>query len=119
MDVVVIPVLPSPFDERTAERFVKRILRNKAIRRRRAAVGLVRNRVRARSRAADHLETATTGMDVPDVGEIRDRALYVEVASNGLGIFDLPTPRIETVQADWYPLLRYIETAGWRGSANE
>lgn len=115
-DVVVVPVLPSPFDERTTERFMKRILKNKAIRKRRVAVGLVRNRTRARSRAADRLEAAMARMDAPGVGEIRDRALYVDLAANGLGVFDLPTPRIETVQADWRPLLRYVETAGWEAA---
>ena len=115
-DVVIVPVLPSPFDERTTERFVKRVLRNKAVRKRRVAVGLVHNRVRARSRAADRLETATARMDAPAVGEIRDRALYVDLAADGLGVFDLSAPRAEAVQAEWHPLLRYVETAGWEAA---
>lgn len=114
-DVVIVPILPSPFDERTASRFVRRILRNKAIRKRNTPVGIVRNRVRVRTRAADHLETVTARLDAPDIGEIRDRTLYMDVASKGLGIFDLPPSRIQALQSDWYPLIRFIETAGWRG----
>lgn len=117
-DVVLVPILPSPFDERTTSRFVKRIQKIKAIRKNRVAIGIVRNRVRARSRAADHLEMVTAQLGAPDVGEIHDRALYMEVASNGLGVFDLPAPRFEAIQSDWYPLLRYVETVGWQGQAS-
>ena len=94
---------------------MKRILGIKTVRKHRVAIGIVRNRVRTRSRSADHLETVTAELGIPDIGEIRDRALYTEVASTGLGIFDLPTPRIEAIQSDWYPLIRYVETAGWQG----
>ena len=104
-------------NERTASRFVKRIMRNKAIRKRNMPVGIVRNRVRVRTRAADHLETVTARLDAPAIGEIRDRTLYMDVASKGLGIFDLPPSRIQALQSDWYPLIRFIETAGWRGRA--
>jgi chromosome partitioning protein len=72
----------------------------------------VRNRVRVRSRAADHLETFAARLEAPDIGGIRDRAIYMEVASKGLGIFDLPPSRIETIQSDWYPLIHFIEATG-------
>lgn len=114
-DVVIVPTLPSPFDEQAAARFVKAVSGLRAVRKKRTAVGIVRNRVRARSRAANHLQDFTAGLGVPDIGEIRDRALYVELVSNGLGVFDLPVPRIESVKSDWYPLLKYVEAAGWRG----
>lgn len=109
-DVVIVPILPSPFDERVASRFVKRILRSKVIRKKGAPVGIVRNRVRVRTRAADHLEAVAARLEAPDIGAIRDRTLYMEVASKGLGVFDLSPSRIATIQSDWYPLIHFIES---------
>jgi chromosome partitioning protein len=108
-DAVVVPVLPSPFDEHAAARFIERAREIKAIRKHRVAFGVVRNRVRVRSRAAAHLEAFVGELGATDLGAIHDRAWYTDVAAAGLGIFDLPLARISAICEDWVPMVRFIE----------
>ena len=46
----------------------------------------------------------------PPVAELRYRALYADVAEEGLGVFDRGDKVATMLQADWTPLITYIET---------
>ena len=110
-NVVVVPVLPSAFDETGTRRFLERLKELKPIRRDRVAVAVVRNRVRGRSVAAAQLDLFLLDVGTTGVARIPDRALYVEAAARGLSVFDLESARAAELRHDWRPLLRFIETA--------
>lgn len=110
-NVVVVPVLPSIFDETGTQRFLDRLNELKPIRRNRIAVAVVRNRVRGRSVAAAQLDLFLLGIGTTGVARIPDRALYVEAAARGLSVFDLASTRAAELRHDWRPLLRFIESA--------
>jgi chromosome partitioning protein len=110
-DVIVLPVLPSLFDEQATQRFLKKLDELKPIARNKKAVAVVGNRLRARTKSADRLDQFLDGVGHQVVTRIRDTQLYSDVAASGLSIFDLSGRRAGDYCADWQPLLAYIEKA--------
>ena len=108
-DVIVLPVLPSPYDEAATARFLKRIEDLKPIRKSRTAVTVVGNRLRQRTRASARLDAFLDGVGQTVVTRLRDSALYAETAAKGLSLFDLTTRRAADARQDWAPLLRAVE----------
>ena len=109
-DLVVLPVLPSVFDESATERFLARLDEVKRVRKSRTAVAVVGNRVKANTRAARRLDDYLAGVGQRAVAQLRDSALYPETAANGLGLFDLPVKRGAAAREDWTPLFSLIDT---------
>jgi chromosome partitioning protein len=108
-DLVVVPVLPSLFDEGSTERFLNRLAELKPIRKGRKDVVVVANRLRPRTRAAQRLEAFLAGRGEEPVARLADRSVYAEVAIQGLSVFDLRGRQIEPVREEWRPLLRAAE----------
>ena len=107
-DVVVVPVLPSVFDQDTTAAFLKRLDDLKPIRKNKKSVAVLRNRVRRNRRAAARLDLFMIGTGRQDLGVLPDRAFYPELAARGLGIFDLGTKQAVALQEDWQALLRFV-----------
>lgn len=110
-DVLVMPVQPSVFDERATENFLKKVDELKAVRKKRKPVIVVGNRMRARTRAAAELDRFLGDLGHDVAARLHDRAIYQDVARQGLGIFDLSPARRSGVVDDWLPLIRQIEGA--------
>jgi chromosome partitioning protein len=111
-DVIVVPVLPSAFDQGSTLVFLAKLNELKSIRKNRKPVGVLRNRVRPRTRATARLARFLAEIEHADLGALPDRAIYNDVAAAGLSIFDLPGKRAEALRADWAPLLGYVAAAG-------
>jgi len=109
VDIVVLPVLPSAFDEQATQRFLGKLEELKAIARNKKAVAVVGNRLRARTRAADRLDQFLGGVGHRVVTRLRDSQIYADAAASGLSLFDLPGKRAAEHRADWDPLLTYID----------
>ncbi|WP_416899899.1 MAG: division plane positioning ATPase MipZ [Minwuia sp.] len=108
-DLVVMPVLPSIFDEGATRRFLKKVDELKPIRKGRKPLAVVANRVRVNTRAARELDEFLEDLGHEVVTRFSDRALYQDVARQGLGIFDLTPSRRAGAIDDWLPLVRLIE----------
>lgn len=108
-DVLVMPVLPSIFDEAATRRFLKRVDELKPIRKGKSEIAIVGNRLRSRTRAESELDEFLAGLGHQVAARLRDRAIYQDVARQGLGIFDLSPARRAGVVEDWLPLIRMIE----------
>lgn len=108
-DVVLVPVLPSIFDEASTHAFFKKLDTLKPVRKGKKPVGVVANRLRSRSRAAQRLEAflATSGYDV--VARMADRTAYDELAVQGLTVFDDQRRFHRLIASDWVGLIRFIE----------
>lgn len=109
-DAVLLPVLPSAFDKAATKLFIQRIEAVKSIRKNRKPVGVIANAVRLRSRAHNALMVFLSEIGHSPVAQIRYRALYPDVAENGLGVFDATNKSSRDVQSDWTPLITFIET---------
>jgi chromosome partitioning protein len=110
-DVIVLPVLPSAFDEAATARFLARIEDLKPIRKSKTSLAVVGNRLRPRTRAAARLDAFLGGLGHGVVTTLRDSALYTDTAERGLSLFDLTAKRARTAREDWTPLIRHIEGA--------
>lgn len=110
-DVIVVPVLPSGFDEPVTGAFLKDLEALKPIRKSKAAVAVLRNRVQAGTRMAAKLDKFMVGTGHTGVGRLRHRMVYPDVAGRGLSVFDLGGKQNEDLRDDWSAVLRYIENS--------
>lgn len=111
-DLVVVPVLASVFDEGSTERFLSKLDELKPIRKGRKTVALVANRLRPRSKATQRLETFLERLGQPIAARLSDRALYGELAVQGLSVFDVEGHLVRPVREEWRPLLNAIDDIG-------
>ena len=110
-DVIVLPVLPSIFDEAATGRFIERIETLKRLRKGRTALALVGNRLKPRNRATRHLDQFLDDLGRTTVARLRDSAVYPEVAQRGLSLFDLVDKRSLALRQEWSPLLEFVNGA--------
>ncbi len=109
-DVIVLPILPSVFDENTSATFLKTLDELKPVRKGKRSVAVVGNRMRLRTPAAARLDRFLTGLGHPVVARLRESQYYVSAAERGSSIFDLASGRVRNILADWAPLLAFIDT---------
>lgn len=111
-DVVLVPVLPSAFDRTATKRFIGRVEEVKPIRKGRKPIALIANRIRARTRAAEALNAFLAEIGHPATGELRDQIVYGDAAEAGISIFDRKDKSARAAQADWTPIITFIEVEG-------
>lgn len=107
-DLIVMPVLPSSFDQDASTAFLEKLDSLKSIRKNRKGVAIVGNRMRDRTRAAERLERFLAGLGHAVVARLRDSQAYGEAAAQGLSIFEIKGVRTQ-LRDDWKPLIDYIE----------
>ena len=89
--------------------FLDALLAEKAVRKEKAFVAVVGMRVDPRTRAAAELERFLSSWNLPVLGHIRDSQLYVQLAANGMTLFDLSAARAGRDLEQWQPILQWIE----------
>jgi chromosome partitioning protein len=107
-DLVIMPVLPSAFDQEASAAFLGKLDALKSIRKRQKGVAVVGNRVRDRTLAAQRLDRFLSSVGHAAVARFRDSQAYGEAAATGLSIFELKGART-MLREDWKPLLDYVE----------
>jgi chromosome partitioning protein len=110
-DVIVLPVLPSAFDEAATRRFLDRLDRIGAVAKGRKPVAVVGNRIRAGTRAAGRLEKFFGEIGRPVVARLRESQFYTDAAVEGLSLFDAPSRRASELGKDWRPLFDCLAVA--------
>lgn len=108
-DLVIVPVLPSIFDERSTLEFLEKLTKIKPLRKGQKAVLVVANRVRPRARATQRLVECLAQAGHAPTAMVHDRAIFTEAAAQGLGVFDPQLRRTEAAKSDLMPLLNAIE----------
>jgi chromosome partitioning protein len=106
---IIVPVQPSMFDILATRHFLDALLEEKAVRKERAFVAVVGMRVDARTRAAGELERFLASYDLPVLTCLRDTQLYVQLAANGMTLFDLTASRAEKDVAQWQPIIDWVD----------
>ncbi|OFX12285.1 MAG: chromosome partitioning protein ParA [Alphaproteobacteria bacterium RIFOXYD12_FULL_60_8] len=110
-DIIVVPVLPSIFDEDATRRFFDQLCTLKPIRKSKRDVAFVANRVKPRTKAAERLDGFLAELDFPAVAQLRDSQLYAHAALEGLSLFEMPLARARSYIEEWWPLVTYIESS--------
>jgi len=112
VDRILVPIQPSPFDMWASEEFFRLLLEEKALRKNKVFMAVIGMRVDPRTRSARELEQFLERHDVPVLGWLRDTQLYVQAASAGLSLFDLPQSRTVKDRAAWRPILDWLGGTG-------
>ena len=106
---VIVPVQPSFFDILATRHFLEALLEEKAVRKGQIFVAVVGMRVDMRTRAAGELERFLASYELPILTYLRDTQTYVQLAANGMTLFDLSLSRAEKDLAQWQPIIDWVE----------
>jgi len=112
VDVILVPVVPSPIDMFATADFVRDLLLVGKVRTPRTRIGIVANRLRAGTVAFRSLERFLERLHIPVVARLRDTQHYLRAVEQGLGVHELDAPRAAPDRAPWQALLDWIEDAG-------
>jgi chromosome partitioning protein len=107
-DLLLLPLVPSAFDEAATRRFLGRVRKSRRIAAGRTRIGIVGNRIRSGTLSADRFERFVAGLGYPLVARLRDSQLYVQCALTGVSLFDAHGKRALDLQSDWRPLLDFV-----------
>ncbi|EKE73134.1 MULTISPECIES: ParA family protein [Roseobacteraceae] len=105
-DVMVTPVMASMFDELAAKGFLKSLREIKQIKKGKIDILPIGSRIDPRRKDARLLKEflAANGQEL--VTMISERAAYVDLAREGLSIFDQKQARFTPIKQQWQPVLK-------------
>jgi len=109
---LIIPVLPSRIDMEASEVFMADVAELPRVKRGKVAVGLVANRLKPWTTAAQQAIEEIKRLPFPLVAQLRDTQGYVLMAGLGKSIFDYHSEVIRSHQEDWEKLIRWLKKVG-------
>lgn len=118
-DNVVIPILPSTLDMHATIEFIDVLQRSPEMRRGRIRVCVVANRVDDRTIVRRQLINVLEELNVPLITRLRATQNYVFVAGIGKGIHEMRHQRFQDDQADWMPLVQWLDNLPQRHIPDE
>ena len=108
-DLLIVPLLPSIFDQHATKLFLQRLQKIKKVRSGRKEILIVHNRCRERSSASRQLDEYLANLGHDAFARITDRTLYPQLAAQGLTVFDGTAKPLQKLQEEWMPLIEEIE----------
>jgi chromosome partitioning protein len=111
VQAVLIPVLPSRIDMEASEAFLGEVAELPKVKRGKVAVGLVANRLKPWTTAAQQSIDEMKQLPFPLVGQLRDTQGYVLMTGLGKSIFDYNSEVIRSHQEDWEKMIRWLKKA--------
>lgn len=109
VDVIVIPVLPSPIDMAATADFVHDLMKLQPVWEPRTRIGVLPNRVKANTKALDNLERFLRTLNFPIIGRVRETQRYVSAAWDGTGVNEGGDNRHRSDQKCWDNIVHWIE----------
>ena len=106
---LLIPVLPSRIDMEASEAFLADVATLPRVKRGKVAVGLVANRMKPWTTAAQQSLDEMKELPFPVVGQLRDTQGYVLMTGLGKSIFDYNSEVIRSHQEDWEKMIRWLK----------
>ena len=102
---IVTPLQPSFFDIDSTRRFLKHLQDIKRIRKGKVQVHLLANRVKPNGQSSREMQQFFNKIEQQPVAWIAERAMYGQLAVQGLNIFDKNQKMYLAIQQQWQPLL--------------
>ena len=109
VDVILIPVLPSPIDIHATADFIRDLLLIGRTRSQNIRIGIIANRVRANTRAYQKLKRFLDQLDIPFVARLRDTQYYLHAVEKGCGIDEIREPGTRVDRDAWQGILDWVE----------
>ena len=108
-DALVAPIPPSALDIEASVAFLDSLAVHPRVRRGTLRVGLVANKLKPRTQASQQAVELLQTWPYPLVAQLRDSQAYVLLCALGKSLFDYHSAHVRDHQADWQPLLRWID----------
>ena len=105
-DLVLIPLQASVFDIYATQDFLSELHRHK--RSEKVKLGVVANRVKDHTKAAEHLQAFLRSLEIPWLAQLRDTQNYTHLAAHGLSLWDVPPHKVDKDLAQWRPILDWL-----------
>jgi chromosome partitioning protein len=109
VDLVLVPVLPSPIDIHAATRFIEDLLLVGKIRSFGVQVGVIANRAKINTLVYQSLERFLQTLKLPFITTLRDTQNYVRASARGVGIFEMWDQRVQQDKVHWQPLIDWLD----------
>jgi chromosome partitioning protein len=106
-DKVLVPLMPSVFDMQATHAFLVELAQ--LTQRLPTQIGVVGNRVDARTVAYAHLQDYAHALHVPVLGYLRDTQYYLHMAAHGLSMFDITPSQVEKDLEQWAPICHWLD----------
>lgn len=103
---IIVPCQASLFDIQATHAFLGK-LRQLGATTANGRVAVVGTRVDARTRAAGQLERYVQDNGVPFLGFLRDTQIYVQLAAQGLTLWDVAPARVQLDIEQWTPIIHW------------
>lgn len=107
-DLILVPLTASWIDEYATKRFLKDLHALKRIRKGKAGIEVIANRLRSFSRSRRDLLKFCDAAGHPPIAKISDRTMYGDLARQGLSIFDRNQKPYRQMQEQWQPVLDLV-----------
>lgn len=101
-DQVLVPLQASIFDIYATREFVAALMKHR--KHDKVKVGVVGNRIKDGTIAADQLRSFLDTLDAPVLTHLRDTQNYVHLAARGLTLWDVAPGRVEKDLLQWEPV---------------
>jgi len=109
-ETILVPVLPSPIDIKSAVDFITELLSRGKVATRQAKVGLVANRIMENTLIFDELEEYLEKLRVPYLAALREAQNYIRAYQRGLGIHELPPYLAWPDWEQWEPIIEWLDS---------
>lgn len=107
-DAVVVPLTASTLDLDATVPFLDTLAQHPRLRRGELKVGIVANRLKPHTNAAQQAIDLLRAWPYPLVAQLRDSQAYVVLCAMGKSLFDYQSAQVREHQADWAPLLKWL-----------
>ncbi|MCR9060925.1 MAG: ParA family protein [Rhodobacteraceae bacterium] len=107
---IIVPVLASAFDWNATLKFLDNISDIKKVRKGKADIHVVANRINRRSTQVSDLEQTLSKNGYPLLARISDRVLYARHAAAGSGVFDNSDAGSYEIRGQWHPVLQAVDS---------
>ena len=105
-DHIIVPLQASVFDIYATQDFLSELHRHK--RSEKVKLGVVANRVKDHTKAAEHLQAFLRSLEIPWLAQLRDTQNYTHLAAHGLSLWDVPPHKVDKDLAQWRPILDWL-----------
>jgi chromosome partitioning protein len=107
-DAILVPVMPSEIDIHATAKCIANLLLVAKVRRSEHRIGIIANRVRAKTLVLQSLTRFLDSLDIPLVATLRDTQNYIRSAETGIGIHEMPQWQVQQDLEQWESLRGWL-----------
>jgi chromosome partitioning protein len=109
VDIILVPVLPSPIDIHATARFIDELFMRGKVKSLPVRLGIVANRAQENTRIYHNLQHFLNSQSLPLLATLHDSQNHICAAESGIGIHELEESHTRHDRECWAPLLYWLQ----------